>query len=632
MSNELSAEPSPWKRVYGAGVVAILVAMSALMLNGYRDKSPTEDEWAHLTRGIGYYQVWDARLHYSHPPFANAVQGLASLGQDLPRVDEMRYWKYADVGQVALELIQEDYEHARNALMRARLVTMLFGLALAAYAFFWGFSLFGPLTGFLAMGFVAFNPTVIAQARYATTDMAAATMMTIAVGELSRYLAGQLNGKRGWMVPFWLGLAAATKHTGTLLIPVFALVVLVFYAASLGRFRDTGRSLRGLARLGGQLFVGGVIAWFVISATFKFDNTFLRADQFLEVPEPRHWTFGRSRGRVLEAETPIPMLPSWMPIPFPQVYVAGLVSVSRHNRSGFKSFFMGESMRYGPATYFPTLLAIKNPVPMLAGLLAGIFAWLRRRRMPHPAVLCVGGIVVILLSVMMRSNLMMGVRHALPVIGMLSLLAGRGAAAALEWLAPTRAAPIGAAWVGLTALSAIIASPHYLGYFNFFVGRERGHEISIYGEDWGQDRVHFAEYVEEHDLSPLYYNPMTKTRRQEVRYLGIPSQTLSCRMTPPPGSYAALHALSFKTANGKRCWKWRHDLEPIAHINHHIYIWKMPDAEPEPAPPSELGGPDEPGDEPEQEGRQVDDSEHAEPEGDAEGGAETERRKHESEE
>ena len=252
--------------------------------------------------------------------------------------------------------------------MRARLVTMLFGLALAAYAFFWGTSLFGPLTGFLAMGFIAFNPTVIAQARYATTDMAAGTMMTIAVGELSRYLAGRLNGNWGWTVPMWLGLAAATKHTGTLLIPLFAVVVLVFYSASLGRFRDSGRSLRGFGRIGAQLFAGGLIAWFAISATYKFDNTFLRADDFLEVPEPRHWTFGRSRGQVLEKETPIPLLPSWMPIPFPQIYIAGLTSVSRHNNAGFKSFFMGEARRYGHPAYFPTLLAIKNPIPVLAGI------------------------------------------------------------------------------------------------------------------------------------------------------------------------------------------------------------------------------------------------------------------------
>jgi len=587
MSNDVNSKPRVRGRARGLAFAGILLAMAALMLAGYRDKSPTEDEWAHLTRGIAYYQVWDARLHYSHPPFANAIQGLASIGRHLPRVDEMRYWNDAHVGRVALELIREDYQQARDTLMCARLITMLFGLALAAYAFFWANSLFGPLAGFLAMGFVAFNPTVLAQARYATTDIAAATMMTVAVGELGRYLAGRLNGWRGWMVPVWLGLAAATKHTGTLMIPLFGLSVLGFYAGSLGRYRGVGRSVRGLGRTAGQLLAGGLIAWFVINATYKFDDTFLPADEFLEVSEPLHWTFGRSRGQVLEKETPIPRLPGWMPIPFPHAYVTGLVSVRRHNRRGFRSFFMGEPRRYGHPAYFPTLLAIKNPVPVLLALLAGIAVWLRRRTMPHPAVLAVTGFVLVLLALMSRSNLMMGVRHALPVVGMLSLLAGGGAAAAIEWLAPTRALSAAFAWIGFTAISAVMASPHYLGYFNCLVGRERGHEISIYGEDWGQDRVHFARYVKAHKLTPLYYNPMTKTRLQEVRYLGIRAKHLGCHTNPTPGSYAALHALSFKTTK-KDCWTWRHGLEPIAHINHHIYIWKIPEAE------SDLGGPDEP--------------------------------------
>ena len=214
---------------------------------------------------------------------------------------------------------------------------------------------------------------------------------------------------------------------------------------------------------------------------------------------------------------------------------------------------------------------------MLAGLVAGLFVWFRRRRRPHAAVLCVGAFALTLLALMMKSHLIMGIRHGLPVVGLLSLLAGRGAAAALE-LIPRHAWALAVTWVALVSTSAILAGPDYLGYFNFLVGgRARGHEISIYGEDWGQDRVELARYVKEHGLTPLYYNHMTPTRYEEVRYLGIPSRPLRCRTKPPPGSYAALHALSFKTTT-KDCWAWRHGLEPIAHINHHIYIWRIPES------------------------------------------------------
>ena len=61
----------------------------------------------------------------------------------MPRLDEFRHWKDADVGQIALEFIRSDYERARGLLMRARAVTMLFGLLLAAYVFYWRTALFG---------------------------------------------------------------------------------------------------------------------------------------------------------------------------------------------------------------------------------------------------------------------------------------------------------------------------------------------------------------------------------------------------------------------------------------------------------------------------------------------------------
>jgi len=548
--------------------------MWLLMLRGYRDDSPTEDEWAHLTRGISYFQGQDARLHSAHPPFANAVQGLVSIGKDLPRFDESPHWHNADLAKIAYDFLRSDYQRARDLLMQARVMTMLFGLALAGYAFFWGATLFGPWTGLLAMCFVAFNPTVIAQARYVTTDMPAGTMLTIAIGELSRYLAGRTGKVATWLVPVWLGLAAMTKHTGALLIPIFAVLICAYYLLSKGRFSTARPSWRRLLL---YLFVGGCMTWLTINATYKFHRTFSSVGVLLETPEPPQWS---SSGMLLERTTPLTRLPQWLPVPFPHVYVYGLATMGQFNRKGFPSYFMGAPQRLGHPAYFPTMLAIKNPPAMLLGLLGGLWWLVRKRKFPSTPVVCVGTVTLILLALMMKSHINMGVRHAMPLVGTLSLLAGRGATAVLE-LAPGRWVPaIRWAFIGSAAFSAVTAGPFYLGYFNVFVGgRARGHEISIYGEDWGQDRGYFARYVKEHNLSPLYYNPMTRTRYEEVKYQGIKSRPLGCHFTPPPGSYAALHALSFKT-DTHDCWKWRHGLEPIAHINYHIYIWKMPESDP----------------------------------------------------
>ena len=168
--------------------------MFALTLLGHRDDSPTEDEWAHVTRGIAYWQQSDTRLHYSHPPLANAISGLPLAGDPQnPNLAATAAWKQADVGRVALEYLKDDYPAARARLMRARIAAMLgFGVLLAAYVYFFCWTMFGPTTAVAATVLIAFNPTVIAQARYVTTDLAVACAATIAVGELTSSIAAEL--------------------------------------------------------------------------------------------------------------------------------------------------------------------------------------------------------------------------------------------------------------------------------------------------------------------------------------------------------------------------------------------------------------------------------------------------------
>ena len=44
-------------------LLVVLVAMFSLATVRIRHDSPTEDEWAHLVRGISYWQNRDMRVH-----------------------------------------------------------------------------------------------------------------------------------------------------------------------------------------------------------------------------------------------------------------------------------------------------------------------------------------------------------------------------------------------------------------------------------------------------------------------------------------------------------------------------------------------------------------------------------------
>src|SRR5439155_515339 len=80
---------------------------------------------------------------------------------------------------------------ARAQLMRCRYVAALFLTALAAYVFFFCLSFFGWPTAACALLLVAFNPTLLGNARYVATDLPAATLWMVGVGEAVRYLSGR---------------------------------------------------------------------------------------------------------------------------------------------------------------------------------------------------------------------------------------------------------------------------------------------------------------------------------------------------------------------------------------------------------------------------------------------------------
>lgn len=583
----------------------VIGGMLFLATRGYRDDSPTEDEWAHTIRGISYWQQNDTRLHYAHPPLGNAITGLAAgLDPANPRVTETKRWKDANVGLIALEYIQKDYPRAREQLFRTRLVVMGLGAVLAAYVFYFCLSFFGFPTAAAALFLVAFNPTVIAQARYVTTDLPMACMTAIAVGEFIRYLTGRGGRASVVLMPIAASAALLTKHSGALLLPMFLVIGLVAAVRGAGRF--AGRPLRSrLGRLGVHSLIAGVIVLFSMNAAFKFDRTFMSVEEILAAPEPQYQVSSGYKNQLLEKLTPLPRLPQKLRLPVPYTYIFGVACVSALNKGGFPSYFMGKPMQKGHIAYFPMLLAIKNPPGLLALLLVGVFLLRGRLRRLSLPVVVVASVAGLFLLASMRSHLNMGVRHALPIVPLLSILGGRAFGVAWELAGERESLRLllaGAA--GSTLASAALAAPLYLGYFNFLAGSsEHAHDISIYGEDWGQDRAAFARFVKERNIAPLYYDTQTETRKTEIDHFKVQYTPLRCKTTPRPHSWVGIHALVVKRGKNGKCNKWLKGLTPVVRIHEHVYLYWIGDPPPKgargrpaPPPPPEPDEPDDPDD------------------------------------
>jgi hypothetical protein len=556
----------------------------ALTLRGIRHDSPTEDEWAHLVRGIGYYQTRDMRMHVQHPPLANLLDALPSAFDHNPDVTEMKTWKegYAP----GLEYISRDYQKARDQLFRGRYVAALFLVGLVVYAFYFCLSIFGWPTAAAVALLLAFNPSLMGQARYVATDMPVATFAFIAVGELVQYLR---NPRR----IFTLGLALAglvlSKHSGVVLLAMVTLVALA--AACFGRgFFHAERSLpRRLLRWLGHFAAAGLIVVFLINAVYKFDRTGMTVSEILAAPEPQHWVTKSYKGEMLERRSPLPHLPGSLRIPLPYSYLFGLFAVKEQNRGGYPTYFLGEQSHNGHPLYFPVLLLTKSPPALLALLAAGAFIWLRSwrerlkqrepRRFLFPGFSLGSGAFLVIAALFLlfitRSNLNMGVRHAIPVMALLSLLAARAFAYVIE-LGDSRARKVSIFVAASGVISALLVSPHYLNYYNV-LAFGRGSWINVVGDDWGQDREAFVRFAKQHEFSPLYYHTQTPTRKLEVDYLGLQYKDINCRTKPEPGSWVAIHSQYVHRFEATpNCAPWMRNLHPVYEFNDNIWVYKIP--------------------------------------------------------
>lgn len=589
-SGSASGKPTEtWDLLRHLVLVMALVGAAWFQGSHLEDKSPTEDEWAHLVRGIHYWNSDDMRLQYAHPPLSNMITALpVAFDDDIPDFTELNGWDIARVGTVAYAYISDDYEEARSKLMRARRALLLIHAIGILYIYFWGWRTFGWAAGAAGAVMFALHPTILGQARYVTTDLAAGVTAMIAVGEFARHLQGRGKLTTWGTLPAAVAAAILAKHSGLLLAPIF--VVITFAAAWRGRsiYRGQEKRARLKAWLGHTAFTAAVVV-FAINAAYKFDDTFLTVQQVIEQPEPQYWVSEGYNQYMLEWRSPMGVLPEYLPLPLPYTWMFGVTAVAVQSKVGFAwSSFFGYRTPGGHFLYFPLMLLVKSPATVLG--LVGFAGYTYRKKGRLPRELLVVALVLAgFLFFSMRSRINMGVRHAMPMVALLVMWAAAGFQCALDrWTSTDSRRRLIAATLGLLTLSAIYYRSDYLGYFN--VGPDLGHRISVVGDDWGQDRAGFAKAVEQHGFAPLYYDSQTETRALEARHLEMKYFELECETEIPDGVFVAVHATR-RLKIGEECMVDLIDREPIWNYNHHVLVYWIPPApkveEPEPEKKSE---------------------------------------------
>lgn len=458
--------PADW-----AWFAACVGLSSAWCVSAGAELGATFDEPLYLARGL---EAWRSGSH----------AGLLRLGtMPLP----------ADLQTLPLYLL----ESARGAridlatelpalLPMARAATVSFWVLLLFAGWHTGLHLAGRLGGALAVALLASEPSLLAHAALATTDIAlAACLLALAYAFASARDAPPWR-RRG--VPaLWFGLALLAKASALVMGTLCLLAI-----AAWQRWDDRGQAPRPTSQtlrdVGWIAGVGVTLAFVVCGTDWLPERAFVAWAHAL--PDG---TLGR--GALVWTAEHLRIFSN-----------AGetLVRQIRHNLRGHGAFLLGSVHPRAVWYYFPVLLTLKLSEPLLIGTpLLAAFRWRALANWPIVA-------AAVLVAASLTFRVQLGVRMVLPIVVFAALGVAVAAARLLASL-PSGAASarVGQALLGLALAWNVHVAwalwPDALVHVNRFWGGSAGgyRLVSDSNYDWGQGIPELLRWQRAHDADAI---------------------------------------------------------------------------------------------------------------------------------
>jgi len=234
-------------------------------------------------------------------------------------------------------------------------------------------------------------------------------------------------------------------------------------------------------------------------------------------------------------------------------FLIGLKKVIEIGRGGHDAYLLGEVRHTGWWYYFPVVLAVKTPIPVL--LLA---AWAMRKR--EHAVLTATTLGILALAMTSKADL--GIRHILPIYVPLSILAAR----AVRWklLAPALV------WI---VAGSFLAHPDYLPWMNAFGGP---HVVVDSNFDWGQDVLRLRDACRRHRIDAIGVELFGTA---DLKRIGMPPVHQIDPMLAAPGWYAVSESFILPAqARDPRAYRWLTENRPFERVGKTIRLYQMADS------------------------------------------------------
>jgi hypothetical protein len=423
-----------------AWLTAVLVASSVLVVHTSRSIGPTFDEPFYIAKGLDSWRTGS--------PVALMRAGTMPLPVDVQTLPLHLWERHRGEPFDTVEELDELLPVARAMNLPFWWLLLVSGFRLARR---WG----GPAAAGIAVGLLGFEPSLIAHAALATTDIAVTAAVLAATNS---FLRGRRSGwgRRVFVPGVWAGTAILCKASAVTFVPLI-FTVLLWWRGEAKRIVRDSLSLGVVAAVLVFAYVGS--DWAVEPSFVKWANT---------LPDGDLGDAVRAVANKLRI--------------FPNA-AEGVVQQVKHNIRGHGVFALGEYHRRAVWYYFPVVLSQKLSEPLLL-LLAGCLV-MRPRSLVSPA----GAVAVSLLLFSLTCRVQIGVRLVFPLVAFL-ILAVSVAVSSGRWR-----------WCGWIAVAtsivlAIVTAPHGLRYQNQFWGgtARAGDNLTDSNFDWGQGVPELREW------------------------------------------------------------------------------------------------------------------------------------------
>lgn len=269
------------------------------------------DEPAHVAAGVEWLDTGRYELDPQHPPLARILLGLGPILRGA-KYTALPHWMFAGN---AILYGNGDYP---ETLASARAGNLPFFALACAIVFVWTRKLYGTHAALAALLLFATQPTVIAHAALATTDMAAAATIAAALYAFHLWLE-QPAYKRAALLGLAIGAAVASKFSAIAFLPAA-------FGAMLLLRRPKKEHVSAIVAI--------AVAVVTVLAVYRFE---------------------------------------------PAAFLAGINDLRAHNRGGHPAYLFGEVRREGWWFYFPVALWFKSTIPLLFAFAFGAYLLVRKR-------------------------------------------------------------------------------------------------------------------------------------------------------------------------------------------------------------------------------------------------------------